>query len=192
MKTNKFDATGEEIETGFTVAPGGKRQHAFKVELKDGALGGENKDGKWVHLYKCNDLLITRRPRVKKNRIPKNIGACADKLYSTRQRRLALQHEADALKKFETELNAHIIDTLPKSEASGVAGRLARVTVVTKEVPSITDQQELRDYVIANDRWDLVNNLRASSPAIRDMWEEGVEIPGVEKFGQISVSLNKL
>ena len=103
-------------------------------------------------------------------KFPKAIGTCADRLYKLREERLALQKKVDELKAEETALKNHIIDMLPKSEASGVAGKVARVTVVTREEPQIKDQNALRKYLNRTKRWDLVNNLRCSAPPDRD-WE---------------------
>jgi len=128
----------------------------------------------------------------KKFRIPRTMGKCADKLYQVRQARLALQKEVDALKAEESAIKQHIIDNLPKSQASGIAGKDARVTVVTKEAPQVKDQEAFRKYMNRTKRFDLANKLRPSVTAIRDMWEEGKEIPGVEKFNVVTVSLNKV
>ena len=128
----------------------------------------------------------------KKIRLPRAMGKCADKLYEVRQRRLALQKEFDALKAEETAIKNHIIDKLPKSQASGIAGSLARVTVITKEQPQVKDQEAFRKYMNRTKRFDLANKLQPSAPAIRDMWEEGKDIPGVDKFNVVTVSLNKV
>jgi hypothetical protein len=128
----------------------------------------------------------------KKFRMPRTMGKCADKLYELRQKRLAMQKEVDAVAAEERALKAHIIDNLPKSQASGIAGKTARVTVVTKEEPQVKDQDAFRKYMNRTKRFDLANKLRPSAPAIRDMWEEGKDIPGVEKFNVVTVSLNKV
>jgi seryl-tRNA synthetase len=128
----------------------------------------------------------------KKIRLPRAMGKCADKLYEVRQKRLALQKEVDALKAEETAIKNHIINKLPKSQASGIAGSLARATVITKEQPQVKDQEAFRKYMNRTKRFDLANNLQPSAPAIRDMWEEGKDIPGVEKFNVVTVSLNKV
>lgn len=128
----------------------------------------------------------------KKYRFPRTMGKCADKLYELRQKRLAMQKEVDEVAAEEKALKAHIIDNLPKSQASGIAGKTARVTVVTKEEPQVKDQEAFRKYMNHTKRFDLANKLRPSAPAIRDMWEEGKDIPGVEKFNVVTVSLNKV
>lgn len=128
----------------------------------------------------------------KKFRFPRTMGKCADKLYELRQQRLSMQKEVDAVAAEERALKQHIIDNLPKSEASGVQGQTARVTVVVKEEPQVKDQDAFRKYLNRSKRFDLAYKLRPSGPAIREMWEDGKEIPGVEKFNVVTVSLNKV
>lgn len=128
----------------------------------------------------------------KKFRFPRTMGKCADKLYELRQNRLAMQKEVDAVAAEEKALKAHVINNLPKSKASGIAGKTARVTVVTKEEPIIEDHDAFRKYLNRTKRFDLAHRARPSAPAIRELWDEGKEIPGVGKFNIVTVSLNKV
>jgi hypothetical protein len=124
-------------------------------------------------------------------KVPAKLGACADLLYTTQQKRYEVQKLVDELKAQETQLKDKIINELPKSEASGVTGKLARVTVVCKEQPRIDDQDKLFAFVKKTNRFDLLQK-RLSDAAIRDMWDEGKEIPGVSKFNTVGVSINKI
>ncbi len=56
------------------------------------------------------------KPAVK---LPKSLAMCADLLYTTQQQRFALNKEAEKLQAIEVALRQHLIDTLPKGEASG-------------------------------------------------------------------------
>ena len=125
-------------------------------------------------------------------KFPKTMGTCADKLYALRQKRLDMQKAVDEVAAEERALKQYIIDNLPKSEASGVQGKTARVTVVVKEEPQIKDHEAFRKYLNRSKRFDLAYKLRPSAPAIRELWEEGKDIPGVEKFNVVTVSLNKV
>ena len=104
-------------------------------------------------------------PAEKKYKFPRTMGKCADKLYELRQQRLTMQKEVDEVAAEEKALKAHIIDNLPKSEASGVQGKSARVTVVVKEEPQVKDQEAFRKYMNRSKRFDLANKLRPSAPA---------------------------
>ena len=126
-----------------------------------------------------------------KYKFPKALGACADNLFELRNKRLAKQKKVDEIASEETALKNYIIENLPKSEASGVAGKLARVTVVTKQVPQVKDWDAFYKYVKKTGSFDLVQK-RLTDAAIKERWEAGKEIPGVEHFNVVSVSINKV
>lgn len=124
-------------------------------------------------------------------KMPKTIGACADLLYTVRQERLELQKRVEALASKESELREHIIQTLPKSEASGVAGKLARVSVVKKDVPQVKDWDQLWNHVKKTGQFELLQR-RVNDSAVKERWDEGKSVPGVEVFKAVTVSLSKL
>jgi hypothetical protein len=126
-----------------------------------------------------------------KYKFPKALGACADKLFELRNKRLVEQKKVDLIAAEESALREHIINTLPKSEASGVAGKLARVTVVTKSVPQVKDWAAFYKYVKKTGSFDLMQK-RLTDTAIKERWEAGKEIPGVVHFDAVSVSINKV
>ena len=126
-----------------------------------------------------------------KFKIPKTLGGCADLLYITKQERLKAQKIVDALKANESALKAHIIDTLPKSNASGIAGKIARVTVVTKQIAQIKDWPKFYAYVKRYDAFDLLQK-RLAQPAVKLRWEDGKKVAGVESFINVEVSMNKV
>jgi hypothetical protein len=127
----------------------------------------------------------------KNYRFPKGIGACADKLYTLRAKRLEAQKVVDAIEAEEKALKSYIIDTLPKSQASGVAGKIARVTVIKKEVPQVSDWAAFYKYVKRTNQFDLMQR-RLTDAAIKERWADGKEIPGVTHFTAVTISLNKV
>jgi hypothetical protein len=124
-------------------------------------------------------------------KFPKAIGECADKLYELKAKRLVGQKLVDEVEAEEKALKAHIIEVLPKSEASGVAGKIARVTVVTRDEPQIADADAFHAYIVKSKRWDLMQN-RLSPGGIKEIWEAGKKVPGVEPFKVVTLSLNKV
>ncbi len=126
-----------------------------------------------------------------KYKFPKALAACADKLYELRAKRQAAQKVADTIEAEEKAIKAHIIDNLPKSEASGVAGKLCRVTAITKEIPQLKDKEKFYAYVKKNNRFDLLQS-RLSDAAVKEIWESGKEVPGVGRFNAVTLSINKV
>jgi hypothetical protein len=125
-------------------------------------------------------------------KFPKSLALCADKYYQLRQQRLKLQKEVDAIAAEEQAYKQHLIDNVPKSQATGVQGKVARATIVTKEEPQVEDQDAFRKYMNRTKRFGLATKLRPSVPAIRELWEDGKEVPGVKRFTVVTVSLNKV
>jgi len=124
-------------------------------------------------------------------KFPAKIGQCADRLYELREKRLGGQKIVDEVKAEETALKMHIIDTLPKSEASGVAGKIARVSVIIKEIAQVNDWDKLYAHIEKTGNFDLLQR-RVTDAAVKDRWEDGKEVPGVGHFNVVTVSLGKV
>lgn len=124
-------------------------------------------------------------------KLPKSIGACADRIYELRLQRLAAQKLVDAMEAEEKALKEHVIATLPKSETTGVAGKLARVTVITKEVPQVKDWDAFWAKFDKKKDTDLIGRS-LSKAAVEARWEAGKKVAGVEAFTVVTLSINKV
>ena len=133
----------------------------------------------------------TPAPKKPAFKVPKTIGACADLLYTTRGTRLLIQKDAQALETQEKALKEHIIDTLPKSEASGVAGKLARVAVETSEVNQVEDWDKFYAYIKKTGFFHLLGRS-IKQEAIDEILASGKKIPGIKKFNVVKVSCTKV
>lgn len=128
--------------------------------------------------------------------LPKTLAACADQLFIIRTERLKLQQSVAALEARESALREHLIKNLPKSQASGIAGKLARVSVVTKTVVQVTDWDALNAYVLKNGKKNpgvfALYQRRVGDAAVREMWAAGKEVPGTAPLDVPVISMNKL
>lgn len=135
---------------------------------------------------------------------PRTLAMAADKLYETRQKRLAMQKEVDAMQEQETALKMHLLDNLPKDAASGVAGKLARVTAVSKEVPRVEDWNKVYAHIVAeysshkrkkdgleDGAFSLLGRT-IGKKAVEEAWNAGKVVPGVGTFTVNDISLNKV
>lgn len=127
----------------------------------------------------------------KELKVPKTFGAMADALYTTRERRLNLQKEVDALAAFESKLKNKLIDEMPKKDSSGAAGKLARAQIVQEDQPVTEDWESLYKHIKKTGNFDLLNRALNRS-AVKARWENGKEVPGVGHFPVIKVSVTKL
>lgn len=123
-------------------------------------------------------------------KFPKAIGACIDTLYELRAKRLAGQKAVDAVKAEEAMYEAHILETFTKSELRGAKGDVATAAVKSQVVYNIEDWDKYWAWVEANGAKDCVQK-RLSQDAIRARYDNGEEVPGVESFTKITLSLTK-
>lgn len=130
-------------------------------------------------------------PELKDFEVPENLATAVDLLYTTRQARLEIQKQVDALQARESALREHLINTLPKSDATGIAGRVARATIVVKTEPTVENWDEFWAWVSKTKSYDCVQR-RISAPAIRDRWENKKVVKGVGTVQVVTVSLNKV
>lgn len=124
-------------------------------------------------------------------KIPKTLGACADRLYALKDLKRDANDKVDAIDEEVKAIKAHIIETLPKSESTGVAGKNARVSVVTKEIAQVKDWEAFWAKFDKKKDTDMLSKS-INQTAIQARWDAGKKVPGVEAFTTVSVSLNKV
>lgn len=124
-------------------------------------------------------------------RFPKKIGSIADLYYETRQRRLEIDKVAKELKAQETWLKNFVIDEVPKSNTTGIAGSIARVQVIPKSRPQVNNWDDFYKYMLRTKRPELLQK-RLSTEAVVELWDDKKTVPGVEEFLYKDVSLTKL
>jgi hypothetical protein len=124
-------------------------------------------------------------------KIPAKLAAVADLLYTTRQRRLDLNKHVEAMKVQEAALKDHLIDNLPKSDSTGVAGKIARAQVNTEDSPATQDWDAFYKHLKKTGQFDLMNKA-INRKAIKERWAAGKEVPGIGHFEQVKISLTKV
>lgn len=123
--------------------------------------------------------------------VPDSPAKCADLLYETRKDRLTKQKDVDKLKEFETQLTQYLLNALPEDGASGIAGQVARVSLVQKQEPTVVDKDVLRDHILATGEWELLQG-RLSAAAVKERWQDGETIPGIGVFLVTTLSVSKV
>ena len=140
---------------------------------------------------KATQPVPEKAAQIKGFKVPAQLGACADLIYELRQQKSAAKKVVDEFDAKISVLQIHLINNLPKSEASGVSGRLANVSVTSKQVPTVTDWDAVFEYVHKNKSYDMLQR-RLSDAAVQARWEDGKKIPGVEPYEAKSLSITKI
>lgn len=139
---------------------------------------------------------MTTAAKAKPYVIPKTLATCADHLYTTRQERLLLQKQVDALAERESMLREHLIQNLPKSQALGITGKVARATIESKDAARVVDWDKYYAFILKQAPknpgiWSLLNKAMGQASA-KEMLLGGTKIPGAELIKVSQISLNKV
>ncbi len=121
---------------------------------------------------------------------PKTMGACIDQLYALREERHGIEKKADVVKKKESLLEAHVLETFAKSELDGARGKRATAGVTQTTVGTVKDWDKLYKYVVKHKAFELLQK-RLSSTAYRERLDAKEKVPGVEPFLTTKLSLTK-
>lgn len=124
-------------------------------------------------------------------KFPAKLGACIDMAYALQQEYLAKKAEADEVAERVRAIEDHIINTFPKSGLNGGKGTYASATIITSIEPTPKDWDKIYTFVQEHGAWDLMYR-RINSKAYRDRLESEGDIPGIEQFNKIKLSIRKI
>lgn len=124
-------------------------------------------------------------------KIPKNVAEAVDLWFAVRAYRLDEQKKVDAIKAQESRLRQYLIDNIPKSLATGVAGQLVRVQIVQKESLAIEDEEAFMRFAHRKGNEDLLIE-RPNMRAVEERLENGKKVPGLTTRKYADISYSKL
>jgi hypothetical protein len=122
---------------------------------------------------------------------PKELGALSDQYWAAYNKRLNAERAAKELKGIESKLYAQLVTELRSQELTSVGGHDVRLTLTCSTEPVVKDWQAVYDYITANQDFSLMQK-RLAAPAIKERWEAGEVIPGVETFEVFKLSKSAL
>lgn len=122
---------------------------------------------------------------------PKTIGAKIDLLYTLRAQRLEAQKQLDAMAANESALKIHIMESFEKSEIEGAKGSIATASIKRTTQAEVTDWDAYWAYIGKTKDWELLQK-RPGITALRERWDHGKQIPGVEPRVVEDLSLTKV
>lgn len=123
-------------------------------------------------------------------KIPRELGQAIDLLYQLENQRKDFQRKADVYDRAAKDLKAILINEVKKQDLNGAAGAVARIKISTERVASLKDFAEFFKYLVKTKNPALIQR-RINNEAVREIWESGKEVPGVEPFDVVKLSLTK-
>lgn len=121
----------------------------------------------------------------------KKPGEVVDRLFETREERLALDRQAELLKEKERELKDWLLENLSKQELTRLAGKVGQVSLKKSAVGTFEDLTAFQKYVKKHDAFDLYQR-RLNLEACRLRWDKGEEIAGVKRDVIVDLTVSKV
>lgn len=131
------------------------------------------------------------KPKNAPFKLPKTMAECADLAYTLREERYEIQRRAKEVGEREAILREHIIQNLPKSQASGVSGKVANAKIEVEMVPKFTDKAKFLAHIKKTGEFDLMTTGMNAS-AIKARWENKKQVPGIGETQIVKLSLTKV
>jgi hypothetical protein len=134
------------------------------------------------------EQLITKADQEEGNTLTANeLGRLADRWWEVKQERLLADKAAAKLKGTESTLEKILIDQQRAQEINGIGGKVVRVGWDEKQVPHVTDWPKFYAHIQETGEFDLLER-RPGKAACGARWEDGKDVPGVEKFPVYSLT----
>ena len=118
------------------------------------------------------------------------LGQAIDNLYAARAARLAKAKEVKDLQVLETIAKAQVLQMLNAIGLAKASGMTATASITTEDIPFIKDWEAVHEYIKINDRFDLLQK-RIGVVAWRDLFKDGILVPGTEPAVDTGISLTK-
>jgi hypothetical protein len=123
--------------------------------------------------------------------IPATAGAAIDALWALRERRKAIEKQAEEVKTQETAFEDAIFNKFKKQALEGARGKAAQASIERPVVPTLSDPAAFYKYLARTKEFDLLQQ-RLAVTAIRARWDDGKAVPGVTKFQKVRLHLTKV
>ena len=117
-------------------------------------------------------------------------GALVDLLKEVEIARLAIQKQADPLATFAARIKDYFMQEYSTSN-TGVAGKFYRVQVKKNIAPKLVDSAKLYAHIKKKGEFDLLRQT-LDATAVRERWDAGKAVPGVEQQEFKTISLTKI
>lgn len=125
------------------------------------------------------------------NRLTGTLGSTIDQAYALREKKREAEKVVKAIEEEIAALNEVLFERLDEAETSKGEGKLASVSISNSIVANVTDWEALWPYIAKHKHFHLVQK-RLSDPAVRELWEGGKTVPGVQPFTKRTLNLRTL
>ena len=122
---------------------------------------------------------------------PLTLGAATDKMWALREEKRLLAVEEKRINTELTALETTIFGLMDAQDTRKAEGKKAGISIGEAVVGNVEDWDALWPYIVKNKYFHLVQK-RVSDPGLRELWEKGKTVPGVQPFTKRTLSVRSL
>jgi hypothetical protein len=119
------------------------------------------------------------------------LGQAADKMWLLKDEKKALESQVKGVEAQIKELEETIFGLLDAQDTRKAEGKKASVSINESVVATVEDWEALWPYITKNKYFHLVQK-RVSDPGMRELWDMGKKVPGVQPFTKRTLSVRTL
>jgi hypothetical protein len=116
------------------------------------------------------------------------MGAAIDTLIELRDKKRVLAAEIEAIETQYNTIEEQLFEKMDQEGTSKGTGKLGSASITQSVVGNVTDWDALFKYVAKTKFFHLFQR-RLSDPAVRELFEKGTKVPGVEPFNKRRLNL---
>lgn len=134
---------------------------------------------------------ILARARAGEPLTAEDAAALADEFKVAEAERLKADKLAASLKTYEVEVKLTLINALKTLKITAVGGKAFTCTHSTEDMPTVADWAAYEKYILETKDFSLLER-RPGKAAIKERWDNGVDVPGIAKFPVDKLSFSKV
>lgn len=114
-----------------------------------------------------------------------------DEYNRIRKEREELSRKLEKMEGAENELELLILKTLHEQGLSAAGGKTCLVRANKTDVPYVKDWNKLWEHIRSTGEFELLHK-RVTMASVADRWNEGIEVPGVERYPVESLHVTQI
>jgi predicted nuclease with TOPRIM domain len=123
--------------------------------------------------------------------VGRSINTVADDILKLQTRRKKLEEQAGVIEAQEKDLKKELQELAEKSNLTFGGNKKSAWKLTPQVVPQATNWDEFYEYLHENKYYHLLQR-RPAVKACQELWEQKIEIPGIEKFKSTRIDVKEV
>ena len=119
------------------------------------------------------------------------VGSTIDKLWAKREEKREAEAKVTVIAAEIAVIEESLMARMDTEETSKSQGKKASVSITSSIVANVEDWDAFHTFVAKNKYFHLLQK-RVSDPAVRELWDAGKKVPGVQPFSKRKLNVRSL